>query len=208
MRQLTTENIKCNVCGLIFLKSPKIATTLRAHFLLHKNSVVKAVRERVYRTEDSFDEQSATGNYKKKVRKSKKPPVILNTKLSKNGTIPNDANKTYESCELLIHSPEEDGKFTFNDSIKGILKRKKLVNIKPLPDHLLKQLQWSRFDQTTGKPHVMIGCTLIKPMKQARDFEIDFFFFEIGFHLCSPPTVPFSIDFYFQIFDCRLNPMK
>lgn len=184
LQELAKKNMKCNICGLIFSKSDNQLNTLRIHFLKHKTAVMmKTVKEcpGVKYQFDCLDKQ-AKRLRKRSNESSAKKPVILNGQLGylshqllkkvtvvKTYSPVNRGQKTVNS-QIQIDPDRNRKKILIDKKLPNILRRTKVINVKPISRSLLDKLQSiqsSTDEKNIGKSHLIIGSTSIKPVKQS-----------------------------------------
>lgn len=167
--KLTQQNVQCNVCSMTFARAHDQVITLKNHFLQHKTNVMNVVRKYTRYGLDKFDDKCTNP-----VKSPAKNPVILNNKIRCLNTelMKNISAKAYlpggkksENSQFRIAASQE--KLSIGTNSAGTLKQRRLINVKPISRHLLDKLRSLDQDKKKiGKSHLVIGNTLIKPVKQ------------------------------------------
>lgn len=158
---------------MTFGKAHDQVNTLKNHFMQHKTSVVKVVRKSKRYRLDKFNDKCTNP-----IKSPAKKPVILNNKMKCLNTelMKNVPVKTYllhpgqknsENSHFRIAASQD--KLSIGSNSPGTLKQRRLINVKPISQNLLDKLR--SLDQSDkkkiGKSHLVIGNTLIKPVKHA-----------------------------------------
>lgn len=159
--ELELKPVKCNVCGMIFPKSDNQVTMLGKHFFKHKTSVVNVVKK-----------QKTFYTYHKKEKlllepyRQSKEPIILNSLLKHRpepltylAIVP--VTKTYVSPAMRKET-ERRSTTELSDSPISLKRR---IDAESPPQDILNRLRSCQSDHE--KSHVVIGSTLIKPIKQS-----------------------------------------
>lgn len=136
--ELTTKNIKCNVCGMVFTKSHNQLQSLRTHFLQHKTSVKRVFKKY---TGVKYRKCECVGKSVEKLPVKK--PLVLNKVMKGKEDLKSEKNS------LLIKDVVTKLK---NSSVLNIGNRK-FIKLKKLPPGAVK------------KSDFRIGNTIIKNLR-------------------------------------------
>lgn len=152
LAELELKPAKCNVCGMIFPKSDNQVKTLGRHFLKHKTSVVNVKTFYTYHKKQKVSETNGPT----------KDPIILNNLLKKRPK-PLAVVPVIGTYEIVNKKTSQPLRPEASNSLRSLTR----INKKSLPYDILNRLRSSQSNRKAGKSHVVIGSTLIKPIKQA-----------------------------------------